>query len=476
MLYNKKTYIVQTSKNIFFKFYIKNEKLTLEKSSNNNINGKVLLEENILNFSLDIDRNDKIHIIYVSKNNVLKYTIFPSQNNSMNIISLKDNFFVDKLDIKSIRNDIHIFYKTNNLCNGKNILWHYYFKENTYNKKKIFEIPYTKYVNPYFIDNYKNDIYLLFCNNYNTNKYSIEKYNIDSDMWYNLENNIMLKDINNLNFFITPHNIGILSYNKSIKNTSQILLKYKDFNTKNSHWSKEIFISNNSINSFKPIIFYKNKYTYVMWYEGNNILYKRSRDLINWSDESILDIYNKKNPTYIYIYLNNNDTSSKFNIIFSSYLKNLNIFPNVVAPLKDLTLDSLKVTSIKPYNNKNNLNIEKYTELQKVFDKIIRDKNNTIEKISSMNSYLLLQINSLKNELTNYEKKLSKLKNEKNNLSKKSNKSIDYYKDKLSVLELKFQIYSFNKDKKVNSLLKIIQNKDLTIQNLHDLINKKNSI
>lgn len=474
MLYNKKKYIVQTSHNIFLKFYIKNEKLTLGKNPFNNTKEFVLLNEKILNYSLAIDKNDDIHILYVSKNNVLKYTVFPSQNNSINIVSIKDNFFVDKLDIKIIRNHIHIFYKTNNLYNKKNILWHCYFKENTCNEKNFFHIPYNKYVSPYFIDTYKNDIYLLYCNNYNTNSYSIKKYNITCHDWYDLEDNIIMKDINNLNFFITPHNIGILSYNKSIKNTSQILLKYKNFNKKDSTWSKEIFISNNSINSFKPTIFYKNNYTYVMWYEDTNILYKRSNDLINWSNESNLAIHNKKNPTCIF--LSNKDTSSKFNIIFSAYFKNLYTVPAISISSDDLVSNSLKMPTSNLYNNKPNLNLEKYKELQRVFHKIIKDKNNTIEKISSMNSYLLLQINSLKDELNNSEEKFNKLKEEKTKFTKSSTKNIDYYKKELYILESKFQIFSFNKDKKVNSLLKIIQNKDSTIQSLHDLINKKNSI
>ncbi|MCY6356047.1 hypothetical protein [Clostridium sp. ZS2-4] len=472
MLSNKGNYIVKTSKNRFYKFYINNKKLVTEKFIGNQKINQAILDEEILNYSLDIDKYDKIHLIYLTINGALKYTSYPSNNNHMNILTLKNNLSIDTLDIKVLESDIHIFYKTNSLYKNKSLLYHHYFHNNNFLDEEMIEINCPKYVCPYFVDSYKNNIYMLYCNDYDKSQYKIKKFNSFTNLWCDFENNIVIKDANNLNFFVTPNNIGIISYNKAINKNLQTLIIYKDFNTTDSIWSQNICISNNNVNSFKPIIFSKQKYTYVVCKESDSIIYRRSNDLIHWSKEHILNTKQKNIATYAYISNNSNDSIFKINTIYLSCNEALcpikrseSNYPSHTSNSTDLSIYKLPDAD-KPLQT----NTSAAPEIN--YDEIINEKDRTIHSINSMNLYLTDQINILNHELNDYEMLLEKLNAEKLLNNQKHNKNISYYERQINTLKSKINESSINTNKKIQSMLKIINEKEFTIQNLYNLINK----
>lgn len=460
MPFNKRNFIIRTSENTFYKFSLHNENLFVEIFyENQNENPKVkqaILDEKILNYSLDIDINDKIHILYITTDGNLNYTIYPSNDGhmNMNIITVKNNFTVDTLDIKVLKLEVHMFYKTKDLNKNIGFIYHSYFHNSNWIDEETLEINCPKYICPYFLDNYKSDLYILYCNNYDNHEYRMKKFNSIDSIWYDFENNIVIKDVHNLNFFITPDNIGIIFYNKSLDRNSQILLTYKDFNHTNSTWSKNITISNNSENSFNPIIFCKEKYTYIMWKQNNCIVYKYSNNLIHWGNKNSLNFKENCIDAYTYISNNFNDNNLKVNSFYMSYME-------FQCPLISSTLN-LSSEILNP-NNMISTNLSNTNKLTKT----------TILPSLDMNFYLLTQINTLNEELKNYEKTLNKLNATQISIKQNHINNVISYQKQIDILNKKVNQTSKNSNQKIQSLLKIIEEKEVTIQNLYDFFKKQ---
>ncbi|WMJ81121.1 hypothetical protein RBU49_02400 [Clostridium sp. MB40-C1] len=477
MLSNKRTYLIKTSENELSKFYIDNKKLASEKFIQGKKVKEFILKEDIMNYALDVDKKGNVHLIYITCDGILNYTVYSYSAKHFNIVTIKDNFFPDTLDIKAIEGNIHIFYKTSNLYKNKSLLCHYYFYNNNCLDEKMIEINCPKYICPYFLDTNENNIYLLYCNDYYRHKYTIKKFNLNSNSWQDFDKNISIENANSLNFFINPHNIGIISYNKSINKNIETLIKYKDFNNSNSTWSKDIVISNNALNSFKPLIFYKENYTYIMWIHGNNIVYKFSDTLTHWSKEYTLNTNENNKGTYAYIYTIPANPNFKINNMYTYCIDHIYslIQHKLENPHKLNTpykLNNINSPIYKLPSNNNNLHFNSSSLSKTNYEETIREKNKTIDKINSMNSYLLSQINLLKNDLSDCESTIEKLKSDKLKSEQKLTNDIISYEMEIHNLKSKINDNLMTKNNNIQSLLKIIEEKETTIKNLYNLLKK----
>lgn len=477
MLSSKRIYIIKTSENELSKFYIDNKKLASEKFIKGKKLKEFILDEDIINYALDVDKKGNVHLIYLTYDGILNYTVYSSKSKYFNVVTIKDNFFPDTLDIKAIKNNIHIFYKTDLLYKNKSLLCHYYFCNNNCLDEKMIEINCPKYICPYFLDTNDNNIYMLYCDNYCNHNYKIKKFNLNSNLWEDFDKNIFIENAHNLNFFITPRNIGIISYNKSINKNIQTLIKYKDFNNSNCTWSKDIVISDNTLNSFKPLIFYKENYTYIMWSHGNNIVYKFSGTLTHWSKEYTLNINENTTGAYAYIYTIPPNSNFKINNMYTYCIEHIYslIQHKLETPHKLNTaykLNNINSSIYKLPSSNTNLYFDS-SSLSKInYEEIICEKNKTIDKINSMNSYLLSQINSLKNDLNDCELIIKKLKSDKLKKEQKLTNDIISYEMEIHNLKSKINDNLITKNNNIQSLLKIIEEKEATIKNLYSLLKK----
>jgi len=330
-----RNHIVKSSRGENYKFYIEDKTLILEKYSGKRKVEKNILVEDVLDYSLDMDENDKIHIVYVNNKRELSYTNYPDDIHGINISKANDNCIIDSIKVKVIQSRLNIFYRVNDMSKNTSYICHNYI----YDLRWLDEITLPKYMVPYLIDNNKDDIYILYCKSIYTNEYRIKKFNIAKGMWEELEEKFILKDCMNLNFFITPQNIGIICFNKIINNNSHILVKYKDFNVENSNWSSDIEISKVNTNSFKPISFYNKDFIYIMWRQGRDIRYRKSLNMYKWSKEYTVNLSEENIEKCLFINKDLNDDTSKIIEIYLAY--GINSYPYI------------NTKAIEFYNNEN---------------------------------------------------------------------------------------------------------------------------
>lgn len=481
MTYNQQNYIVKTSKDHLYIFYINNENLMLKKIDTNEKTEPILFKEKVVNYALDIDNNDVIHIVYLSKANCVNYSIYPGNNYCIKIDSLTKDLPIKYLNIRALEDGIHIFYRTSNLYRNKGFICHNYINNDICENKTLLETNSPHYICPYFIDTYDKDLYMLYCTNYKKHKYILKKFNLQSNSWYDFQDNITIENINNLNFFITPHNTGIIAYDKLTNNTIQTLLQYKNFNSKNSSWSKNIYVSDANANILNLIVFYKDKNLHIMWNENDNILYKTSEDFINWKKKYIS---NEKNVEIIlYNYVNNdlrNRTSKINNIYFSSKFSSSNML------LTNSSNTNTDTNSLIMMNTKNNINntlvntvsnssnettLYENSQIKPIIFERIR-KNKIIIQLLKKNLILQKELQSLCTSIDEYKYTLNKQKSEHYLEIQKFKTEINTCKNKIHNLkEEKYNLY-IEANKKNHELFKIIEEKEKLLQTLWEMIKK----
>lgn len=470
MTYNKQNCIVRTSKNQIYKFYIENQNLIIEKINIRNEENKTILREGIIDFSLDIDENDKIHVVYTKNKRELVYTQYPEDIDDINIIKVDYGWTIDSIKVKSIGSNINIFYRSNDLFKSTSYICHKYLCK----EKWLDKITAQNYISPYFIDNHGEYIYILYCKSRNTGEYKIRKFYLTNDNWDNLEDNMIIKDADNVNFFITPDNIGIISFNKIIENNLQVLIRYKNFNVENSSWSCDINISKSSINAFKPISFYKNDNTYIMWDQGNHIVYRKSKNLSDWSKEYVIPWKDENINKLLYISNDlKNHVLDEASIDLSETLQRNANYSNTKEELKNKA--SNQINSLFQYLMKEfklereillaNIKIKK-DDIEALLNKI-QCQNKTITSLEDNNLNLRNEIDTLNDSIEEYEEKFNELKVEKNSDYKLKSQNIANYeseiiklkeeKDRLMTEIEKRKEENINIRKKIESLNNLIE-------------------
>lgn len=309
------------------------------------------VEKNIADYSVDMDKEDKIHLILLKDSGELFYRIHPSNKYQKKLAQL--NLKVNKikfLTIKNIREDVHIFYMLNNKSSLSPSIYHSYYHNNCWTTKKVVDVKADKFLYPYMIDHTQNHIYLFYSQDSNQ-CYGIKKFNLDFYMWGDLDDNIKLPVSHNTSFLINDKNIAFICYNASLYRNIYTLVRFRDLNNNSSQWSKDIPLSEATINALHPAIVVRHNYTYIIWTEGDNIVYRKTDSaVINWSSK---DVLMRKNP-----YICN-----------SIYISNHSSEPNLKNTYCPIIVDS------PPYPI---INLEKASD-----KKDIEEKENTVIPISN---------------------------------------------------------------------------------------------
>lgn len=475
MSYNKKRYIVRDSKDSFYQFYLCNKNLILENSRI----GQRVIRENILEYALDIDKSDKIHIIYLNIKGELRYIVCNNKMEEKNVFVVKDKYILKDLKLKVIDSSIHIFYQVDSLKEDRSAIYHNYLIGSNWVDEKLAETCCPRYICSYFVDCYEKDIYLLYCWNYDLGEYNIKKFDINKNIWEDFQSGILIKDSSSLNFFITPNYIGIICFSKFVDTNIQTFIKYKDFNDLSSKWSLDRNISNSNSNTLKPIIFYKDNYIYVAWKQENRIVYKKSKDILNWSRELILDL--KSESIYELMYSNSDECANiKINCVYIPYIEFLY---SLINSKIEYTYDSLSIESV----NDNVLSLsdvklsnESISSLQKKYSEFIEEKDKRIKslineieekdteisRLRETNLILNNQIKCFQNSINEYETKLQNIKAEQVVNNQKYFIAASYYENEIKKLKEEKEKLLQDINNKIQSLLKIIAEKDEIIQRI----------
>jgi hypothetical protein len=248
MYSDNRLYSIKTSKQMNYLIYL-NFGVLLITDLNKKVETKDLIKDkNIVSFAIDIDINDNIHILYYTTANILNYSIYYSQE-IINTVFKKHIKYLENLNIKVIEDSIDIFYKTENLYKTNAILYYNRFITNKCIYGDELEIVCQGNEKSYFTDYYDKNLYLLYCNNCNKGIYELNNYYNNSDKLIKSKEKIVITDTKKLDFFVDLKNIGVITFNKIINSNSETLIKYKDFSTSNSEWSKEIVLLQSTINN-----------------------------------------------------------------------------------------------------------------------------------------------------------------------------------------------------------------------------------
>ena len=121
----KKNTVITSSSNHSFVFYIDNNHNLISQQIyiDNNSTNTTVIENNILDFSAIIDKNDRIHLLYLLKNGELIYSIYLNEKWQKNLIGkldTKSNIY-KYLNLFLHEKHISIFYVFANLINTN--LW-----------------------------------------------------------------------------------------------------------------------------------------------------------------------------------------------------------------------------------------------------------------------------------------------------------------------------------------------------------------
>lgn len=320
MIYKDLPCIISNSQNIIYKFWLDSfNNLNVENydESHTNNSTRFIYRHSVLDYSVDIDDMDRIHISYINRDGILKYSTLDSPNveKTINSVSPKD-YKIDYLTIKVISSSIHVFYMVQSKYTiDKWSINHSFLYNNTWNSKKLDEISLIRKSVPYSIDFYKNNIYIFYSTN-SQDQYCIQKFNLKFNMWSTIDTDIFLANCQNAELFINNLGIGAICYNSYICRNTSTLLKFKDFNVNSSIWSDGLPARTNTYDPLLPSVLCRNDAIFLFWRDNDTLLLKKSLYETTSLDEKKLILYKDIISSCQYITNKNMQYTTKSNFLF----------------------------------------------------------------------------------------------------------------------------------------------------------------
>jgi hypothetical protein len=319
---NRQNYILRTSGEVFNKLSINNnDSLILEEIKLGEVVSKSSIIDNIKNYSAAIDKEDKIHIVYTDDNINLNYIVLSEKENVVHISRVKHNLILGCMSIKILDLKPHIIFTVIDVKQNKHSINHGYLEGGFWNTEEIFEATGPKYIQPYSLELYNNEIYIMLYLKYSEGKAALFRLEDSTNQWVDIDRNIDLEDSINQSFFISPSNVAIITYNKLINKSIQTIVMYRNLMTKLYESWKGSVISDEDTNTLKPSVFFREEYYYITWLQGSKMVLKRSKELIDWEDALIFDKYSDKYIKCTYMSNNSEDSDLKTNSIYFSNTK-----------------------------------------------------------------------------------------------------------------------------------------------------------
>ena len=322
------TYI-KDSLNQSFIFYMDNQhNLIFDKSNvNNNYTDAKIIESNVVDFSANIDKNNKLHLLYLLSSGKLMYSIYFNetwQKNLVRTLDTRSNRY-KYLNLFFNENQINIFYAFTNLINTN--LWtiEHIIKDSTHWKKKtVASIFSEKNFTPFYLDRDKfGNIFLVYrAKEYTTNHIYYTFYNIFTKEWVTTPNKISSSETDNIFpylFIDSQDNIHVLWYSLS---NNKYLIAYKQLSPMGQnkyHWT-EIKLPKITSSNYPPIMFEKDNKLNIICITNDEIHCLVSKNYgLNWNLENKISL-NKRAIHLIKYFCNNlsNNINSKINHCYGS--------------------------------------------------------------------------------------------------------------------------------------------------------------
>lgn len=280
-------YLVRTNKNLTYHFFLSNDK-SLHYSiyaNNNTLLENNLLVTSILDFSVTIDRREKIHLICVTKEGDLLYYI--NQNDKWNYKT------ISKFDIKSNiyrylmlyvnDNHTHIIYtKTNLLTPMLSYVEHIYWNETGIDRLVVGNYLHGKYPSPLqvSIDSLKN-LHLVYKVYYkNNHQLYYNRFNLSTKKWSISELVTNSQEDHSHPYIFIDKNDNLHLVWCTIQQNNFILKYKKKTNVidPRSKWSNTQILSNKNSNNHSPILIQESNTLKIYCKQNNQIIEIISKD------------------------------------------------------------------------------------------------------------------------------------------------------------------------------------------------------
>ncbi|WP_155848356.1 hypothetical protein [Caldisalinibacter kiritimatiensis] len=431
-----------------------------------------LIENNIMDFSIDIDKNDRFHLLCITKKGDLQYYIYVNGKwlkNTLTKLNVKSNHY-KYLTVKFVKNSIHIFYSYSNLINSQ--IWtivHIVGYKDKWEKKNIISITPGKFMSPFFIDYDKFDnIHLIYSNMYKGIQHIYyTSFSSFLKRWMPAPKKISDLSADNIHPYMFIDRRNTVHVVWSILDHEKIKLQYKQLpSSKNykNNW-KNIKLPSISSKCTFPLVFESNNNLKIQ-YKANNQLNSLISDNYGatWHiDESINNI-SIDDITFIEYGSNYNveKLNSKINHIYGDFKENIILYGTNLL-MKSVKSSNHSLNNLSSMNNKTRLDSTNRTDI--LPNKHTISHTNTIKinldnsnrQPSSSNDFKEQGIKSFvsKNNL-NIDSMLSKAKREsetKNNIEENIYKNVKELDEKIVLKKNDF-----------NKIIKQLENLELLIE------------
>ncbi|MDP4091072.1 MAG: hypothetical protein Q8930_17635 [Bacillota bacterium] len=272
---NQYSYVIRNGGDKFYRFYLsKQSRLMLDFQNGSYPMRSSHISSHILDFSVDIDENDQIHILLLKGNGDLQYEINNLSGTSRLLTHIDLNSFNIKfLTLKVIDNQAHIFYMLNQRGSSSWAIQHCLFQNKTCITYEAAVTLCEQHVYPYTVDCYKKNLYLFYSKD-SSYTYCIKCFNESLHVWDMLDEHIEIRDSHSTAFIVNNTGTAFICYTATINRNIYTMVRYKALMLQQLHWSRDFPLSEPSINALHPSLVVKDGCTYVLWEEGNNIVCK----------------------------------------------------------------------------------------------------------------------------------------------------------------------------------------------------------
>lgn len=278
--YSKKVFI-KNSDSLSYSFYLVAKNTIMFDFFNDKseyIKSLCVADSNIVDYDVDIDDKDIIHLLCLTKEGNLTYYIYKDERWSNHILTnldVKSNKYRN-LILKVVRNEVHIFYSVSNLLNQN--LWtikHVASEKRKWNKNNIISITPGKSSDPFYISfDRTGGIHLIYADIDNGKQHIYyTSYNTFLQRWNKAPERISDSNTDNSSPFIFIDNTNSIhvTWSSKINNTTHLIYKQMSVLSNSKHSWKRYKLPQIRSNCTDPIIIQDNGMLKLL-YNQNNLL------------------------------------------------------------------------------------------------------------------------------------------------------------------------------------------------------------
>jgi len=419
MIISCNEYIIKNSIGEIFRFYLdSNNKINYDfYNDNSKLTDQYLVtDDSIIDFSLDIDNKDRIHLIYITNDGNLYYNLYHNNKWAKKILTqldTKSNSY-SNLILRVNNENIHILYSYTNLINPRlRTIQHLIGTKGNWQKSNVISFLSSKTKHTYFLDFDKfGNIHMVYTAVVeNIQKIYYTFFNSSLKKWNQVPKLLSETQNDSYNPYILVDKIENIHVLWSISKNSNFKIQYKHLSQLGSNkniW-KEENLSLSESNLVYSIMLEEKDCIKIILLEKEKILSLVSFDYgLNWNLYNTLPIPTEVKiqiANYFSNYITEKNTNKSSQVLFYLNENEILIGKNLIDYLKSLSSTNVN-PNIEVANWKNTENVTEEKSLQIT-------ELNIESKDSQLTNYLDIQtdISLLMSSLTDISISIKNLEN-----------------------------------------------------------------